>query len=322
MTHTGIRISRSTVQRSIISLTVGLLMTISASVALLAQAGPSEDPPAYGPYNAVLLPDGAGLRYRMAKPQATPSPVEFRRPEAAPYEDSVLTASSPWTLSAWYNPVEAAGERELIAGIGDVTGEHPRYLCLELGKVGLWMGSHNELSAPQAHAIQDAWHLLTATFDGEQMRLYSDGELVAHGLLVTGATQGVLQVGPVPIDPENGRHFGGKIAYFTVHRQALKAAEVKQLFADRPQFALLNYDEGSKPWPLQTRGHAGYRSPQDPQTLPKSKAPFPTPVMQNEKAAKASDVLHTSGSNEWTLVQGWALQEAPKVKSNPAEISA
>jgi hypothetical protein len=294
---------------------------VSPSATVFAQPPRSDEPAFYGPYNAVLLPDGPGLRYRMAKPQTTPSPAEFRRAEAAPFEDSVLTATSPWTLSAWYNPAEAAADRELLAGIGDITGEHPRYLCLESGKVALWMGPQNELSAPQVQKNPDAWHLLTATFDGEEMRLYSDGELVAHGKLVAGATQGVLQIGPVPIAPENGRHFGGRVASFTVQRHALSDAEVKGLFVDRPQFALLNYDEGSKPWPLQTRGQAGYRAPQDPQTLPKSRAPLRMPVARNEKVAKAGDVLQVSGPNEWTLAQGWWLQEAPKVKSSPAQLS-
>ena len=308
-------------QRFVPRLVTGLLLVVSTSAALLAQTPSSASPSEYGPYNAVLLPDGAGLRYRMAKPQTTPSPVEFRRGAEMPYEDPVLTGASPWTFSAWYNPADVARDRELIAGIGDITGEHPRYLSLEPGKVALWMGPQNELSAPQAQANPASWHLVTATFDGEQMRLYSDGELVAHGSLLTGPTQGVLQIGPVPIETENGKHFGGKVAGFTVQRRALSDAEVKHLFADRPQFELLNYDEGSKPWPLQTRGQAGYRAPQDPQTLPKSKAPLPMIAPRTEKIAKAGDVLQNSGPNEWTLAQGWSLQEAPKVKSSAAQLS-
>ena len=320
MTGNGVRIFTSSARSFVPCLAVGVLLLVSTPVAVLAQSLPTTDPPEYGPYSAILLPDGSGLRYRMAKPQETPSPVEFRRAEA-PYDDSLLQASSPWTLSAWYNPAESAGDRELIAGIGDITGDYPRYLCLEPGKVALWMGPRNEISAPQAQGSPDTWHLLTATFDGEQMRLYSDGALVAHGLLVTGATQGVLQLGPVPIEAENGRHFGGKIANFRVQRHALNDAEVRRLFADRPQFELLSYDEGSKPWPLQTRAQAGYRAPQDPQTLPKSRAPLPMPVARSLKVSKAGDVLQTSGPNEWTLAQGWALEEAPKVKVGPAQLS-
>jgi Exo-beta-D-glucosaminidase Ig-fold domain/Concanavalin A-like lectin/glucanases superfamily/Glycosyl hydrolases family 2/Glycosyl hydrolases family 2, TIM barrel domain len=319
MSNMEIRMSKSIVQRILPRIAIGLLISACTSSAIKAQAPPSNDPPEYGPYSAILLPDGAGLRYRMAKPQETPSPVEFRRGET-PYADSVLQASSPWTISAWYSPAEAIEERELIAGVGDITGEYPRYLCVEQGKVALWMGSQNELSAPQA-GVQDTWHQIAATFDGEQMRLYSDGVAVAHGLLTTGATQGVLQIGPVPIEPVDGRHFGGRVANFTVQRRALNDAEIKQLFADRPRFDALNYEEGSKPWPLQTRAQAGYRAPQDPQTLPKSRAPYPTPVARNEKAAKDGDVLQASGSNEWTLAQGWTLQAAPKVKLSSAQLS-
>jgi hypothetical protein len=317
-----VHMSTSIVQRFVLRLLSESLIVVLTSSAALAQAPPSDNPREYGPYNGVLLADGAGLRYRMAKPQTTPSPVEFRRAEALTYEDSLLTASSPWTLSAWYNPVDAVQDRELIAGIGDITGEHPRYLCVEHGKVALWMGPKSEVSALQAQASPNIWHQLAATFDGEQVRLYSDGELVAQGKLIVGATQGVLQIGPVPIEPENGRHFGGKVASFIVQRRALNDAEVKQLFVDRPHFELLNYDEGSKPWPLQTRGQAGYRAPQDPQTLPKSRAHFPQPVVLSENAGKGVAVLQTTGPNEWAIAQGWSLQEAPKIKLGPAELSA
>jgi hypothetical protein len=77
--------SRSIAIRFVPRLVTGLLIVVSTSAAVLAQAPPSDSPLEYGPYNAVLLPDGPGLRYRMAKPQ-TPSPVDFRRGAETPYE--------------------------------------------------------------------------------------------------------------------------------------------------------------------------------------------------------------------------------------------
>ena len=60
-----------------------------AALCLLARAPAARaqivtnDPPTYGPYNAVFLPDGEGLE----KPLVP--------------HDSVLRADSPWSLYAW-----------------------------------------------------------------------------------------------------------------------------------------------------------------------------------------------------------------------------
>ena len=287
-----------------------------------AQVPTTVNPPGYGPYNAVLLPDGAGLRYTMAPLHETPSPGDFRRPSAPAFQDSLLQAASPWTISAWVLPAEAVSGRELLAGIGDITGEYPRFLALEPGKVELWMGSDNVLSAPSTSLTPNTWHLLTATFDGSQMRLYSDGKPVAHGVLATGTTNGVLQVGPTPIAAENGVHFGGRIAGFIARREALDDAQVQGLFVARPDFSALTYEEGSKPWPLQTRGQAGYAAPQDPATLPRSRASLPKVQPVHNAGAEQGPPLRSSAPGEWTLANGWKLQEAPAVSAAVAQISA
>jgi hypothetical protein len=299
-----------------------LLTAACASLRALGQVPPTNNPPEYGPYNAVLLPDGAGLRYPMTPLRATPSPTESRRTPEPAYQDSVVEAAAPWTLSAWYNPLEAINGRELLAGVGDITGQYPRFLALEPGKAVLWMGAGNELSAPLTSLHPNTWHLLTATFDGSEMRLYSDGALVAHGALVTGMINSVLHVGPAPITADNGAHFGGRIAKFVVRRDALSDAQVTALFAARPDFEALTYDEGSKPWPLQSRGQAGYRSPQDPATLPTSRAPLPGSMAGKHAGPGQIESLQPGASGEWTLANGWTLQEGPEVTAAPAQISA
>jgi Exo-beta-D-glucosaminidase Ig-fold domain/Concanavalin A-like lectin/glucanases superfamily/Glycosyl hydrolases family 2/Glycosyl hydrolases family 2, TIM barrel domain len=299
-----------------------LSLVAGATLRSAAQIPPTINPPEYGPYNAFLLPDGPGLRYPMTPLRETPSPGESRRAAEAAFQDSLLQAASPWTLSAWYNPAEAVTGRELLAGIGDITGEYPRFLALEPGKVVLWMGPGNALSAPLTSLNSNTWHLLAATFDGSQMRLYSDGAPVAHGLLTTGTTNAVLQVGPSPMDAGNGVHFGGKIAGFLVRRDALNDAQVEALFAARPDFSALTYEEGSKPWPLQSRGQAGYRAPQDPATLPKSRAPLPAKLPAHRAAAEEGEALHSSAPGEWVLAKGWMLQEAPQVTTPAPQIAS
>ena len=67
---------------------------------VLASAG-HERPPFYGPFNAVFLPDGDGLKKPLAK------------------NDSVLLADSPWSIYAWVKPAEALKLPSLVAGLGD-----------------------------------------------------------------------------------------------------------------------------------------------------------------------------------------------------------
>jgi hypothetical protein len=128
-----------------------------------------------------------------------------------------------------------------------------------------------------------------------------------------------LQMAPAAQPWPNARHFGGKIASLTLLRRALDAKEVALLATQPPNFELVEFEEGSKPWPVQTRGQAGYRAPQDPSTMPVSKAPFSKPVARNLLASRES--LRSSGENEWTLAAGWTLTPAPEIKASGPEMS-
>ena len=70
---------------------------------VVAQIVPTNDPPVYGPYNAVILEGGDGLRKHMVE------------------RDTVLRADSPWTMYAWINVDFPATAPELVAGYGDVS---------------------------------------------------------------------------------------------------------------------------------------------------------------------------------------------------------
>ncbi len=89
---------------------------------------------------------------------------------------------------------------------------------------------------------------------------------------------------------------------------------------NRPDFSLVLFEEGSKPWPLQTQGQAGYRAPQDSSTWPKSRAPFSAPTILKRPPVGAS--LTETGPGEWTFEDGWNLLEAPKVDVDGARLSS
>lgn len=277
----------------LVCLTVGF-------VAANAQIVPTNDPPVYGPYNAVILQGGDGLR----KPMVA--------------KDTVLRADSPWTIYGWVQTDAPITAPVLVAGVGDVAAEYARYLGLDAGKVMLWAGADNSVTAP-ATVTPSKWQFFAATFDGTVFRLFSDGTQVGQGSLTLGRVAPVLQLAPPLIPWPTGQHFGGKIAGFTVTREALTADRIKQLAANPPAFSLVEFEEGAKPWPVQTKGQAGYRAPQDPATWPKSRAPYSAPVAKPVPAAHAA--LQADGDSKWTIAGGWQMAAAPQVKASAQEIA-
>jgi len=268
-----------------------MLFVLPLKVAV-AQSGPATDPPQYGPYNAVFLADGIGLRIPIANTH-----------------DPVLLADQPWSIYCWIKTNEPVRTRELVAGVGSTAAEYPRYLAVDAGKIILWVGEENQLVGA-ANLDPNTWHLLAATFDGTRFHVYSDGKLAAAGILTLGSTNALLQMAPPSTGSAGETHFGGHIASLTLLRRALSDAEVRKLNQDHPVFSTVQFEEGSKPWPLQTRAQAGYRAPQDPATLPHSRAPFSRPLAL--KRMPVGESLLQTAPGEWTLSDGWSLREAPK----------
>jgi len=277
-----------------------LWICVSCATLAKAQFPITNDPPLYGPFNGFFLADGEGLKKNLAK------------------DDSVLRADSPWTLYCWVRPVEAPSGMTLVAGVGNTDEEYPRYLAIESNKAAVWTGKDNSL-AGVANVAPGSWHMLAATFDGREFRLYSDGVLVANGTLALGTASPVLQMAPDALPAPDAQHFGGRIAALTLLRRTLSADEVKQLDAQPPDFAAINFEEGSKPWYVQTHGQAGYRAPQDAAQMPHSKAPFSKPAAK--PLPPSQPALVEDGENAWVLANGWTLIPAPKLNADVAEIS-
>jgi len=266
----------------------------------MAQMAMTNDPPVYGPFSGVFLPDGDGLHKALLK------------------DDSVLRADSLWSLYGWVRSEEEIKAPTLVMGLGETIEEYPRYLALDNGHVIVYVGKENTLSGSASFSAAK-WHFLTATFDGDQFRIYSDGAQAAEGRLDLGSVSPVLHLAPATFPAPGWRHFGGKIAGLTLARRALSGEEIRQLFEQPQDFSLVEFEEGSKPWYLQTRDQAGYRAPQDGTTLPRSKAPFSRPVARGVPSQR--NALEEHGENEWTLARGWMMSPAPPVDATGAEIS-
>ena len=127
---------------------------------------------------------------------------------------------------------------ESSRGHGRSGGRVSRYLALDGEHAILWMGKDNSLSGT-ASLAPGKWHLMAATFDGEEFRLYSDAIQVGSGKLDLGSVSPVLQMAPPCFPDSKWRHFGGLIASLTLVRSALNTAEVKELFQKPEDFSFM-----------------------------------------------------------------------------------
>jgi len=261
---------------------------------------PSNDPASYGPYNGVFLAGGDELKKHLVK------------------NDTVLRADSPWSFYAWVWMDEEPKGAVLIAGVGDPSEEYSRYLGVDGGKLFYWGGKDATFSGSGGLAAS-RWQLVAATFDGQNVQIYANGTRVAVGKLDAGRVSALLVMAPAQFPAQENRHFAGKIAGLTVVRRTLSGEELKELYAKPVNFETAVYEEGSKPWPVQTQAQAGYRAPQDPDTMPTTKAAFSRP----EKIAmvESKSGIEARSSNEWIISGRWKLRPRPEISPSGNAIS-
>ena len=147
---------------------------------------PTNDPPYYGPFAGHFLADGDGIKKPLSK------------------DDSVLRADSPWTMYCWVWTDELPKGLSLIAGTGRPEDEYSRFLALDNGKLTVWMGKDDGLSSSAA-LMTGKWQFITATFNGSEIQIYSDGTRVGEGKLELGSVNPVLQMAPAgsPVDSQH-----------------------------------------------------------------------------------------------------------------------
>ncbi len=304
------------------------LFLLFPGVRVVAQTPPPPPLPAsvYGPYAANFLIGGSGLTKALVagtnlNPSAAAVLSSYGLVNPA-NPDPLLAGAAPWTLAFWFRASEPLSGTVLLAGMGDSADADARFIGLEAGRPGIWLGtagSPGGMVAVTQALDQKQWHFAAASSDGAHLTLFVDGVQVLAVALHQGTVAPWLKMGPAPATGISTTHFGGKIAALRIYREALSSAQVKELFDARPDFSLPEYEQASPHWPVQTRGQAGQEAPQDPSTLPRSKTPFQKPVAQPVRPEDLQDKL--VGSNPWKLRGGWRLAAAPQVQATGAEIS-
>jgi hypothetical protein len=289
---------------AIVLVIIAVLVSIThcANAQTIQPPGLTVLPQSYGPYSGHFLSGGIGL----TKPLPTADPV--------------LKANAAWTLSAWIEFSPSPTGSTLIAGAGDPRDEDSRFFAVENGLPELRLG-HGHFLRTSSPLGASGWHFLAASFDGSTARLYVDGVEVAHGPLQAGPIQPQLMLAPVesPCLESFCDHFGGRIALFLLSREALSAPAIAALADQKPDFPLIAFEEGSKPWALQVLQFVGNTAPQNPATLPHRNAPFSAP--KAEPLPPTQTTLQSVANDDWVLTGGWKLAAAPKVSATPESIS-
>ena len=99
---------------------------------------------------------------------------------------------------------------------------------------GLHFWSHNQDAPSRAALDLDRWQMLTATYDGEKVRLYKDGAKVAERAVVLADDEGIINI--APIDPwEHERQFKGDIRALTIWNSALSEEALSGLLKNSPK---------------------------------------------------------------------------------------
>lgn len=272
------------------------------SVPTLRLPEPSSPRQHYGPYSARILSGGRGLT------------------KSLPASDALLGAATPWTLSAWIEFAPVCPSRVSIAGVGDPTGKSYRFFALLDGKPALQLDDGKAVLSSAPIAVR-GWHFLAASSDGTTVHFFVDGVEAGQRGLPEGALAPRLEMAPVETRCARlpCRHFGGRIAAFTLARGATPSGTIAALAHQKPEPELIAFEEGSKPWPLQVVQFAGNTAPQEPWTLPRRNAPFSRPVVAPPPPGETT--LSPNAAGDWTLSGGWRLMEAPRVTAAPEAIS-
>jgi hypothetical protein len=250
----------------------------------------------YGPWNGVFLQGGMGL----VKPLHD--------------HDPLASSQRGWSVTLWLKTKDPA-PTALLAGIGHPYDPTPRYLALRDGHPIVWAGGTNEISAKTA-LTPGIWHALALSVDTSGLtHLIADGTEVASGKLPLGPTSPVVELAPTAGVPMPGfTHFGGWLALVTLRTRALDSTDANGMTTPLPGLDNLPFEEGSKPWPVQTRASLGLTAPQDPATLPHSAAPISAP-----KAAPPR--TSASFGPDGTLPHQWQLAYAEDIPAPGTEIS-
>lgn len=253
-----------------------------------------------GPYHARILLGGEGLVRDIDS------------------ESPLTRADTAWTLRAWIRPNAVSAPTAILGGIG-TPDKDGRFLALEDRRIVLKVGADVLVRSDRVIA-SNAWQFVAATFDGSVARLYAGEKEVAQQAIAGASATPVLHIAPnlpAPGASVNANHFAGEVADFRVESTAASAQTLRTLARTPPSFALLNFENVGVGWPWQVKQQAGLAIPQEPATLPRSRAPLQKPRAQ---PLGARTPLVAVDDSAW-LLRDWRMKAAPEVTAAASDLA-
>lgn len=289
--------------RAALFVLAGFVFTLPFAAKVQAQSpGPQ---PAYGPYSVHSLAGGLGIRKQLHP------------------HDHLAESQTNWSLSLWLHRAGDSSSTALLAGVGAPLDVFARYIGLRDGRPFFVSGAGHELLAPGALPAL-GWHSIAVAIGADGIsHLYVDGSDVAHDALPIGPAAASLEIVPAITPTAAFHHFGGRLALVSLAENPAAAGlgpdQATALRSPRLDLDSLVFEEASPAAPVQTHAQAGQREPQDPATLPHSRAPFSAPVTR--PVPGGSDTLAADGVT-LTLEHAWQLAEASTVQGTGDTVSS
>jgi hypothetical protein len=269
-----------------------LLMAAMLAVPGAAQAQAAADGAVLaGPVNLHVPPIGTAIRKELAAP---------------------LDPQARWTIKGWIK-ADGADEapRTAIALVGAKGAE---LVTLRLaGDQIIAEAGGQRIAVPVAGRVGE-WQLVTLAADAGTLSLQAGAGRVVTARASWAAAPVALVLAP---RAPGAVTFRGSLANLTLWQGDPAAA--KRLVWTTPDPRLIVFENASPIWPLQVKQTMGLTAPQDPATLPVSRAAAAAPPPAAATPAPTAP-LAPAGDARW-VVGAWRLAAAPDVTAAPAIIA-
>lgn len=267
-----------------------LLAALAAPSAMTSARSAPESTLLAGPVNAVFPPAGNAIRKDLA---------------------ASLAPQAGWTLRAWIRIDNATADARPVIALVDEGGHALAELGIATGRIYLASGTQRASAATAA--APGEWLAVTLTGDGAMLALQAgDAPVVTAPFRPSAAPVALVLAPRAPGQPA----FRGALAGLVMWQGEAPPAALRA--AARPDERLVTFESGSPAWPLQVKQQMGMTAPQDPATLPVSRAPEAPPAPR--AAPDRSAPLAAAGEGRW-VIGAWRLAAAPDVTAAPAAIS-
>jgi hypothetical protein len=142
---------------------------------------------------------------------------------------SLLDSKQAFTIAGWIRPTSSQAHRTGLFGQNDAI----EFGFIDPNTIQLWTPNGGSLDVPYPFALNE-WHFLTATGDGQKLRIYFDGILAGTGGSPTfdyGSSQFPFNIGGGGIFDQSGNQFTGEIDEVALWDRALTETEISALLA-------------------------------------------------------------------------------------------